>query len=81
MTNNKSKLQKLSVYSAVLSFILSVVIIVYLYLNIDDLGWENPISASLLASTFFFIFVGFVLVVIGTANIPSFKFKDSSKKT
>jgi hypothetical protein len=52
---------------------------IYLYLNIDELGWENPISASLLASAFFFVFVGFVLVVIGTANIPSFKFKKSSE--
>ena len=71
--NKKSALQKSTVYFAVASFIASVASIVYLYLEIDNLGWESPISASLLASSFFFAFVGVVLMIIGTSNIPSFK--------
>ncbi len=71
--NKKSALQKSTVYFAVASFIASVASIVYLYLEIDNLGWESPISASLLASSFFFAFVGVVLIIIGTSNIPSFK--------
>ena len=34
---------------------------------------EHVISASLLASSFFFIFVGFVFIVIGKTDLPSFK--------
>ena len=69
----KSKLQKSALYFAVGSILAAIASVIYLTLNIDTLGWENPISASLLASTFFFLFVALVLVVIGTANIPSFK--------
>jgi len=69
----KSKLQKSSLYFAGGSVISAIASVIYLTLNIDTLGWENPISASLLASTFFFLSVAVVLVVIGTTNIPSFK--------
>ena len=48
---------------------------IYLALKIDHLGWESTISASLLAATFFFACVSVVLVIIGTSNIPSFKFE------
>jgi hypothetical protein len=74
--NKKSALQKSAIYFAVASFIASVASVVYLYLKIDSLGWESPISASLLASSFFFAFVGVVLMIIGTSNIPSFKVND-----
>ena len=74
--NKKSALQKSAIYFAVASFIASVASVVYLYLKIDSLGWESPISASLLASSFFFVFVGVVLMIIGTSNIPSFKVND-----
>lgn len=78
MKNKKSKLQKSALYFAGASFIASVASLVYLFLKIDDLGWESPISASLLASSFFFVFVGVVLIVIGTTSIPSFKFDEKS---
>ncbi|PID33704.1 MAG: hypothetical protein CR955_00880 [Thiotrichales bacterium] len=71
--SQKSALQKSSLYFAAGSIMLAVVSVIYLSLKIDTLGWQNPISASLLASTFFFLFVAVVLLVIGTANIPSFK--------
>jgi hypothetical protein len=48
-----------------------------LYLRLVSVGSDNPISASLMASTFFFIVVGVILTVIGKADIPSFKFDDS----
>ncbi len=34
---------------------------------------QSTISASFLASIFFFSFVGFLFLVIANANIPSFK--------
>jgi hypothetical protein len=40
-------------------------------------GVDNPISASLMASTFFFICVGTILTVIGNADIPGFKIDNS----
>jgi len=78
MKKNKSVLQKSSFYFAILSFIASVTCVIYLTLNIDALGWQNPITASLLASSFFFGFLGFLLTVIHTTDIPSFKVDSKS---
>jgi len=78
MKKNKSKLQKSALYFAILSVILSILSIIYLYLKLDILGWESPVSASLLASSFFFGFVAFILFIIGTADIPSFKVETNS---
>ena len=74
----KSKLQISALYFAVGSVMAALASVIYLVLKIDSLGWQNPISASLLASTFFFLFVALILVVIGTANIPSFKIEKRS---
>jgi hypothetical protein len=43
-------------------------------------GSDNPVSASLMASMFFFVCVGVILVIIGTADIPSFRFDKSKEK-
>ncbi|MCK4708910.1 MAG: hemerythrin family protein [Gammaproteobacteria bacterium] len=73
MQRKKSVLQKISFYSAIISFILSITSVIFLYLRVEEFGMENPISASLLASSFFFVSVGVVLMVIAKANLPSFK--------
>ncbi|MFO7592463.1 MAG: hemerythrin family protein [Pseudomonadota bacterium] len=73
MVKHKGFLQRLSQVFAVLSFILSVVSAVWLYLQVGEAGWDNPVSASLLASIFFFVSVGVVLTVIGRSNLPSLK--------
>ncbi len=78
MKKNKSTLQKSALYFAGASFIASVGSVIFLLLKLDTVGWESPVSASLLASSFFFAFVGLVLVVIGTADIPSFKIGSDS---
>ena len=41
---------------------------------------EHPVSASLLASSFFFVFVGVVLTVINNTDIPSFDMTATSKR-
>ena len=79
MTERKGALQKLSIVSAVVCFVLAFIAGVMLYLRLESVGSDNPISASLMASTFFFVFVGVVLTVIGNADIPSFKI-DNSKR-
>ena len=66
-------MQKISFYSSVISFIASIACLIFLYLRVDEFGMENPISASLLASSFFFVSVGVVLMVIAKTNLPSFK--------
>ena len=80
MKKTKGILQKVSTVSGIISFILSVVCGVFLYLRVQETGFENPVSASLLASVFFFLFVGFLLVFVGSCNIPSFKFDNSNDK-
>ena len=80
MTKRKGMLQKISLVSAVVSFVLAIVSGVILYLRLESVGSDNPISASLMASTFFFICVGVVLAVIGKADVPSFKIDNSEEK-
>ncbi len=80
MTERKSALQKLSIVSALVSFVLAFIAGVMLYLRLESVGSDNPISASLMASTFFFISVGVVLIIVGNADIPSFKIDNSKEK-
>ena len=80
MAKRKSVLQKISIVSAVISFVLAFISGVMLYLRLESVGSDNPISASLMASTFFFICVGFVLFVMGNADMPSFKLDNSKEK-
>lgn len=79
MTKKKSNLQKSALYFSVFSVVASILSVVYLFLKVDTLGWESPISASLLASSFFFGFVAVVLFIIGSSDIPSFKVGDHSE--
>ncbi len=73
VTKKKGFLQKVALLFGMLSFLLAVVAGVWLYFRVGSVGADNPISASLMASTFFFICVGVILTVIGRANLPSFK--------
>jgi len=59
---------------SVISFVLAVVTGVALVLRLQSVGSDNPISASLMASTFFFVCVGVILAIMGKADLPSFKF-------
>jgi len=80
MTAKKGFLQKLSLVSAVASFAVALIAGVMLYLRLQHVGSDNPVSASLMASMFFFVCVGIILVIIGTADIPSFKFDNPEEK-
>lgn len=80
MKKAKGFLQKASIVSGAISFLLSAVCGVFLYFKVEEVGYENSVSASLLASVFFFIFVGILLTIIGKSDLPSFKFDDSNDK-
>ena len=80
MPAKKGFLQKLALVSAVASFALAIISGVMLYLRLERVGSDNPVSASLMASMFFFVCVGIILFIIGNADIPSFKFDDSKDK-
>lgn len=80
MAERKSVLQKVSTISAVVSFVLAFIAGVMLYLRLESVGSDNPVSASLMASTFFFIGVGIVLFIIGNADLPSFKIDNAKEK-
>jgi Flp pilus assembly protein protease CpaA len=78
MKKRKSILQRSAGVSGKLCFLLAVLCAVGLYIKSDELGMQHPITGSLLASSFFFVFIGFVLTVIGNADIPSFKVVSAS---
>lgn len=80
VAERKSVLQKVSTISAVVSFVLAFIAGVMLYLRLESVGSDNPVSASLMASTFFFIGVGIVLFIIGNADLPSFKIDNTKEK-
>jgi hypothetical protein len=73
MKNTKSFLQKVSGIIGIICFLLAVVCAVALYLMVQERGMQDVVSASLLASSFFFAFIGFVFMVISNTDIPSFK--------
>ena len=73
MKKRKSILQKLSSIIGIICFLLAVLCAIALYFKAQELGMQHVVSASLLASSFFCAFIGFVFIVIGNADIPSFK--------
>lgn len=75
MAKKKGVLQKVALVFGVLSFALAIAAGVWLYIRVGSVGGDNPISASLMASTFFFACVGVVLTIIGSANLPDLKLK------
>ena len=74
MTHKPNIFNKISLFSAKASFVMALLSAIFLYLRVDEHGYGNPIAASLLGSLFFFIFMGVLLYIIGSCNIPSFKF-------
>ncbi|MCK4864292.1 MAG: hypothetical protein KAT06_02605 [Gammaproteobacteria bacterium] len=80
MSKKKGVLQKVSLISAMVSYVLAVVTGIILYFRLESVGSDNPISASLMASTFFFISVGITLHFMGKADIPSFKVDTPEEK-
>ena len=80
MTKRKGIFQKISLISAFVSYVLAIVSGVMLYLRLDSAGSDDVISASLMATTFFFITVGITLSFVGKADIPSFKVNSSEEK-
>jgi hypothetical protein len=80
MKKSKGPLQKVSLISGVVGLILAVVCSVALYLRMDGQTGQDPISASLMASIFFFLCVGGILIFIGMCNLPSFKIDLANEK-
>jgi len=80
MTKTKGMLQKVSLVSGYISFVLAVVTGITLYLRDSAVNSSDAISASLAATTFFFFCVGIVLIIMGKADLPSFKFDKPEDK-
>ncbi len=74
----KSFLQRTATVSGKFSFAAAIVCAVFLYLKTQELGSDDPVTASFIAGIFFFVFVGGLLLYIGNADIPSFKPGDGS---
>jgi len=72
----KGKFQKVSQVSAIFCFLFMVISGFFLYKDGQELGMSDPITASWLASFFFFFFMGVALNLLSKANLPSFKFDD-----
>ena len=79
MNQNPNLFNKISLFSGKLSFVLALLSAVFLYLRVDEQGFQNPISASLLGSLLFCIFMGVLLILIGRCNLPSFKLDASEQ--
>lgn len=73
MSNTKSIMQKVSGVAGIICFLLAVLCAIALYFKAQELGMQHVISASLVASTFFCVCIGFVFTVIANTDIPSFK--------
>ncbi len=74
MSKKKGPLQKISYASGIVCFLLAIATGVVLYLQPQVVDKNDPVTASLAATMFFFVCIGIVLGFIGKADIPSFKF-------
>ncbi len=74
-------LQKVALVVGKLSFVTALVSAIFLYFKVNELGADHPVSASFLASVFFFTFVGILLSIVGRADIPDLKIRPSRKET
>ena len=72
----KSVMQKTALVFAYISFMLSAISGIFLFIKVQELGASDPVTASFLASFFFCIFTGVCLFIMGNANLPSLKFDD-----
>ena len=72
----KGTFQKVSKISAIISYILMAVSGYFLYIESQALGMGDPVTASWLATFFFFLITGFSLMLLSKANLPSFRFDD-----
>ncbi len=79
MKKTKSIFQKLSFVVGITSFLLAIVCAIGLYLKVETHSINDPIAVAFLASTFFFICVGGVLMFITNANIPNFDMRIESR--
>ncbi|MEH6626014.1 MAG: hypothetical protein V7739_06210 [Motiliproteus sp.] len=75
----KGFLQKTALVSGVISEVISIICLIILVIKSQELGIEHIISASFLASTFFFFTCGLVLIFIGYADVPSLSFEEPEK--
>jgi len=80
MTKRKGILQKASLISGYISFFLTFVAGITLYLRDGTGGSTDPVSASLAATTFFFFCIGIVFIIMGKADLPSFKLNEPEDK-
>lgn len=74
----KSLLQRCSTYAGIICELIALGCLVMLFIKKEELGMDHVISASFLASTFFFFTCGIVFIVMGRTNIPSFDFDDQN---
>lgn len=70
-------LQKVARVAGKLCYLLCIVCGVFWYLKRQELGATDPVTASFLASTFFFVFVGFLLGIMGNADLPDLRIRSS----
>jgi uncharacterized membrane protein YjjB (DUF3815 family) len=75
MSYKPNFLQKVALTAGKLCFLAALVSGIFLYLKINELGMNHPVSASFLASVFFFTFVGILLSIVGKTNIPDLKIR------
>ena len=79
MNPNPNLFNKITLFSGKLSFALALLSAIFLYLRVDEQGFQNPIAASLLGSLLFCIFMGVLLILIGRCNLPNFKLDASEQ--
>ncbi len=75
----KGILQKTALVMGVVSEVISVFCLIMLIYKSRELGMEDVVSASFLASTFFFFTCGIVLLIIGRANLRDLHFDSAPK--
>ena len=66
----KGILQMASLVAGIICQVIALMCLVMTYVKSQELGMEDVITASYLASSFFFCTCGIVMIIIGKADLP-----------
>ncbi len=72
-------MQKLSYITGIICFVLSIASGLFCFIHGQDVGWNDVMTASAMATTVFLMSTGLVLVVMGKSSLPKLHFDKSEK--
>lgn len=72
-------MQKISYALGLVCFVLTGLSIIFTYLKVQELGFQDVVTGSAAATAFFFFTTGVVLIIMGKASLPKLHFDEHDR--